>query len=84
MTNTQNSNYKEIKALGFDVELKNGNSGFARAYLMKGGKRTGQFTSFCDNKQSIYKKNVAACRKGSHLNFALTELLEMIKPKKAS
>ncbi len=49
MTDPKNTNYAKIKVLGFDIELKNGHSGFARAYLMKSGKRTGQFADFRDN-----------------------------------
>ncbi len=81
MTDPRNTNYAKIKVSGFDVELKNGNSGFARAYLMKSGKRTGQFTNFMDNKQSVDRKDPATCRKGSHLDFALHKLVEMIKTK---
>lgn len=81
MTGPRNTNYAKIKASGFDVELRNGNSGFARAYLTKGNKRTGQFTSFMDNNQSVDRKDPATCRKGSHLDVALHKLVEMIKTK---
>lgn len=81
MTDPKNKNYAKIKASGFDVELRNGHSGVARAYLTKAGKRTGQFTNFMDNKRSIDRKDPATCRKGSHLDFALHKLVEMIKTK---
>lgn len=82
MTDPKNTNYAKIKVLGFDVELRNGHSGFARAYLTKAGKRTGQFTDFRDNKQPVDTKDPLTCRKGSHLDFALAELVEMIKARK--
>ncbi|BCM12946.1 hypothetical protein MAFF241648_21360 [Ralstonia solanacearum] len=79
MTNAINNTYKEILNRKHDVELRNGSAGWARAYLMKNGKRTGQYTSFRDNKQAIRSEQLLNTRKSSHLDVALRELLVMVK-----
>ncbi|HDR9796312.1 TPA: hypothetical protein QDC24_008457, partial [Burkholderia cepacia ATCC 25416] len=78
-TNAINNTYKEILNSKHDVELRNGNAGWARAYLVKKGKRTGQYTSFRDNKQTVRSEQLLNTRNGSHLDIALKELLVIAK-----
>ncbi len=74
-----NTNYKKIKDLGLDLEIKANRNGWNKAYLVKNNKRLVSvfFRRNWGGSDSV--ENFVNCREFGHKNEAMLELLEGLK-----
>lgn len=84
-TKSINRTYQTILNRGYKVDIKNGNGGYAKMYLLNSADKRVLMTEFRDNKIVASKLNelIRTTKSGTHLDNAMKILLQYIPVRNA-
>ncbi|MCB4346833.1 hypothetical protein LA345_23375 [Burkholderia vietnamiensis] len=79
-TKSINHTYQTILNRGYKIDIKSGDSGYARMYLLNSKDERISMTEFRDNRSAAYKLNefIKTTKSGTHLDNAMKSLLQYI------